>query len=82
MSCTTEAVVLEAALALSRDDRKYAYSREIATKANDLLESRGETARLKAEHAGRQLKKLGLPTRRSQKGNRLIFDKATVAQIK
>jgi hypothetical protein len=83
MSNTTEAVVLEAALALSCDGRKYAYSREIATKANDLLESRGETARLKAEHAGRQLKKLGLPTCRiSQFGNGLIFDKATVARIR
>jgi hypothetical protein len=82
MSNTTEAVVVEATLALSRDGREYAYAKEIAAAANRLLEARGETARLSSENVGHQLKGLGLRTRRlSQTGNGLRFDKATVAQI-
>jgi hypothetical protein len=77
-----EAVTLEATLALSRDGREHAYAHEIAAEANRLLEARGETARLRPENAGHQLKRIGLPTCRiSQKGNGLIFDKATVARI-
>jgi hypothetical protein len=82
MSNTTEAVVIEATLALSRDGRKHAYTREIAAAANLLFEARGEAARLSPELAGHSLKRLGLPTHRlSQTGNGLTFDKATVAQI-
>lgn len=82
MSNTTEAVVVEATLALSRDGREYAYAKEIAAAANRLREARGETARLRPENVGHQLKGLGLRTRRlSQTGNGLTFDKATVAQI-
>ena len=83
MSNTTEAVILEATLALSRDGREHAYAREIAAAANRLLEARGETARLSPEKVGTGLKGLGLRTRRlSQTGNGLMFDKATVAQIR
>jgi hypothetical protein len=82
MSITTPAVVLEATLALSRDGREHAYCREIAAKANNLFEARGETVWLRAEHVGHQLKNLGLPTHRlSQGGNGPRFDKATIAQI-
>jgi len=82
LSNTPDAVVLEATRKLSRDERKRAYSREIAEAANLLFEARGEAARLSAEQAGRSLKRLGLPTHPlSQTGNGLIFDKATVAQI-
>ena len=83
LSNTREAVVLEALLALIREGREQAYSGEIATKADRLFEARGETGRMKAENVGHMLKRLGLPTRRlSQKGNGLIFDKATAARIR
>ncbi len=82
MSNTTEAVILEATLALSRDGREHAYAHEIATAANHLLEARGETARLNPERVGHRLSGLGLRTRRlSKTGNGLMFDKATVARI-
>ena len=82
MSNTKVAVVVEAVRTLSRDGRDHAYSREIADKANQLFEARGETASLRPEHVGHTLKGLGLPTHRlSQSGNGLTFDKATVARI-
>jgi hypothetical protein len=82
MSDTSEAIVLEATRALSRDEREQAYAREITVKANQLLEARGETMRLSPEKVGHQLKKLGLRTRPlSQRGHGLAFDKATVARI-
>jgi hypothetical protein len=82
MSNTTEAIVVEATWALIRDGREHAYAREIAAKANRLREARDETARLRPENVGHQLKNLGLRTRRiSQAGNGLTFDKATVARI-
>jgi hypothetical protein len=82
MSNTTQAVILEATLALCRDGRDHAYCREIAAEANRLLEFRGERVRPRPEHVGRQFKNLGLPTHRlSQTGNGLRFDKATVARI-
>jgi hypothetical protein len=82
MSDTSEAIVLEATRALSRDGREQAYAREIAVEANRWLEARGETARLSPEKVGHQLKNLGLRTHRiSQTGNGLRFDKATVAKI-
>ena len=82
MSNTKEAVVVEATRTLSRDGRDHAYSHEIADKANQLFEARGEATRLRAEHVGYTLKGLGLPTHRlSQSGNGLTFDKATVARI-
>jgi hypothetical protein len=83
MSNTTEAVILEATLALSRDGRELAYAHEIATAANRLLEARGETARLNPERVGHRLSGLGLRTRRlSKTGNGLMFDKTTVARIR
>jgi hypothetical protein len=82
MSNTTEAIVVEATRALSRDGREHAYVREIAAEANRLLEARGETVRLSPEKVGHRLKSLGLRTRPlSQTGNGLTFDKATVAGI-
>jgi hypothetical protein len=82
MSETSEAIVLEATLALSRDGREQAYAREIAAAANHLLEARGETARLSPEKVGHQLKRLGLRSHPlSQTGHGLTFDKATVARI-
>ncbi len=82
MANTTEAIVLEAILAFIREGRKHAYAGEIATKANSLRETRGETARLGSENVGRQLSKLGLHTCRiSQAGNGLRFDQPTVAKI-
>jgi hypothetical protein len=81
-STTAEAVVVAATWELSRSGREHAYVREIADKANRLLEIRGETVRLSPEKVGHQLKSLGLRTRRlSQAGNGLTFDKATVAAI-
>ena len=50
MSNTIEAVVLEAILALSRDGREHTYVKEIAAKANRMLETRGETTRLSPEN--------------------------------
>jgi hypothetical protein len=82
MSDTSEAIVLEATRALSRDGREQAYAREIAVEVNRRLEARGETARLSPEKVGHRLRKLGLRTRPlSQTGNGLTFDKATVARI-
>jgi hypothetical protein len=82
MSDTSEAIVVEAILAFIRDGREQAYAREIAAKANRLLEARGETARLSPERVGHVNKKLGLRTRRlSQTGNGLTFDKVTRARI-
>ncbi len=82
MSDTSEAIVLEATRALSRDGRQQAYAREIAVEVNRRLEARGETARLRPEKVGHRLKKLGLRTRPlSQTGNGLTFDKATLARI-
>jgi len=82
MSNTSEAIVLEATRALSRDGRERAYAREIAAEANRLLEARGETVRLSPEKVGHRLKSLGLRTRPlSQTGNGLTFDKATAAGI-
>jgi hypothetical protein len=82
MSDTSEAIVLEATRALSRDGREQAYAREIAVKANQILETRGETTRLSPEKVGHRLKKLGLLTRPlSQTGNGLTFDKAAVTRI-
>jgi len=83
MSNTNEAVVLEVTLALCRDGRPHAYAREIAAEANRRLEARGETARLRPEHVGHQLKRMGVRSCRiSQAGNGPIFDTATVAQLK
>lgn len=82
MSGTSEAIVVEATQALSRDGREQAYAREIADAANRLLEARGETVRLSPEKVGHRLRSLGLRTRRlSQTGNGLTFDKATIARI-
>jgi hypothetical protein len=81
-SDTTEAVVVKATLALSRDGREHAYVREIAAEVNRRLEARGETAKLSPEKIGHRLKNLGLRTRPlSQSGNGLMFDKVTVALI-
>jgi hypothetical protein len=82
MSDTSEAIVLEATRALSREGREQAYAREIAVEVNRRLEARGETARLSPEKVGHRLKKLGLRTHTlSQTGHGLTFDKATVARI-
>jgi hypothetical protein len=82
MSNTSEAIVVEAILAFIRDGREQAYAREVAAKANRLLEARGETPRLSPERVGHLYKKLGLRTRRlSQTGNGLTFDKVTRARI-
>jgi len=81
-SDTTEAVVVKATLALSRDGREHAYVREIAAEVNRRQEARGETAKLSPEKVGHRLKNLGLRTRPlSQSGNGLMFDKVTVALI-
>jgi hypothetical protein len=79
---TTEAVVVKATLALSRDGREHAYVREIAAEVNRRLEAGGETGKLSPEKAGHRLKNLGLRTRPlSQSGNGLVFDDGTVALI-
>jgi hypothetical protein len=81
-SDTAEAVVVEAALALSRHDKEHVYVREIAVEVNRLLENRGEGMKLSPEKVGHRLRKLGLPTRRlSQAGNGLVWDKATIASL-
>ncbi len=53
---TTEAIVLEAALALSRADRESVYVSEVAVEANRLLELRGEQMRLSPEKVGHRLR--------------------------
>jgi hypothetical protein len=79
---TAEAVVVEAALALCRQDRQHVYVKEIAVEANRLLEVRGAGLRFSPEKVGHKLRQLGLPTRRLTKaGNGLLVDKATVAGI-
>jgi hypothetical protein len=81
-SDTTEAIVVKATLALSRDGREHAYVREIAAEANRRLEARGEAAKLSPEKVGHCLKNLGLRTcPLSQSGNGLMFDNVTVALI-
>lgn len=82
VSDSIEAVVLEAALALSRDGRKQAYAREIAANVNILLEARGEVARLSPANICHWLEKLGLRTRKlSQSGDGVNFSKGTVTEI-
>ena len=79
-SDTTEAIVVKATLALSRDGREHAYVREIAAEANRRLEARGEAAKLSPEKVGHCLKNLGLRTcPLSQSGNGLMFDNVSVA---
>lgn len=81
-SGTVEALIVEAALALSRQEREHAYTSEIAGEANRLRELRGESHKLSPETVGRCLCKLGLRTRRlTLSGNGLAFDKAAVALI-
>ncbi|MBV8116252.1 MAG: hypothetical protein JO300_16025 [Silvibacterium sp.] len=78
----TDAIVVEAALALSRADRQSVYVSEVAVEANRLLELRGEQIKLSPERVGHRLKKLGLRSRRlSQAGKGLIFDTVTIAVI-
>jgi hypothetical protein len=77
-----EALVVEAVLALSRQDRIHAYTSEIAGEANRILELRGERLKLSPETVGRRLCQLGLRTcRLTLAGNGLTFDKATLALI-
>jgi hypothetical protein len=77
-----EAVVIEAALTLSRQEREHVYVREIAVEANRLMEARGERVKLSPEKVGHRLKRLGLPTRRlSQAGNGLVIDKETMTRL-
>ena len=77
-----EALVVEAVLALSRQDRLHAYTSEVAGEANRILELRGERLKLSPETVGRRLCQLGLRTcRLTLAGNGLTFDKATVALI-
>ena len=81
-SGTAEALVVEAALNLSRRGREHAFTSEIADEANRLLELRGERLKLSPETVGRRLCQLGLRTRcLTLAGNGLTFDKATVAVI-
>jgi len=78
----SEAIVVEAALELSRADRESVYLAEVAVEANRLLELRGEQIRLSPEKVGHCLKRLGLRSRRlSQTGKGLILDKATITVI-
>ena len=75
-------MVVEAALALSRDAREHAFTTEIGREANRLLELRGERQKLSPETVGRRLCKPGLRTRRlTLSGNGPTFDKVTVDLI-
>jgi hypothetical protein len=79
---TAEALIVEAVLALSRGGAEQLYAREIAAKANRLVEARGERSKLSPEEAGYRLRKLGLPTRRlTQAGNGLVMDKETMTRL-
>ncbi|RSL17966.1 hypothetical protein EDE15_3518 [Edaphobacter aggregans] len=79
---TTEALVVEAILALSTGGTEQLYAREIAVEINRLVEARGEPSKLSPEKVGHRLRKLGLPTRRlSQAGNGLIMDKETLTRL-
>jgi hypothetical protein len=81
-SGTTDGLVVEAALVLSRQERERVFTTEIAAEVNRLLELRGEGPKLKPETVGRKLCKLGLRTHRlTYAGNGLTFDKDTVALI-
>jgi hypothetical protein len=81
-SGATEAVVVEAVLLLSRQDRGHAFASEIGDEVNRLRELRGERQKLSPETVGRRLSKLGLRTHRlASGGNGLTFDKATIALI-
>ena len=79
---TNDALVVEAALAFSRQERKHAFTSEIAAEVNRLAGLRGERLKLKPETVGRQLCKLGLRTHRlTHAGNGLTFDKPTIDRI-
>jgi hypothetical protein len=81
-SGTTEALVVEATLVLSRQERERVFTSEIAAEANRLLELRGERQKLSPETVGRRLRNLGLrPHHLTNAGNGLTFDKATVTEI-
>jgi hypothetical protein len=81
-SGTVDALVVEAALTLSRQGRKHAFTSEIANEANRLAELRGERPKLMPETVGRRMCKLGLRTHRlTLAGNGLTFDITTVDQI-
>jgi hypothetical protein len=79
---TGEAILIEAALSLSRKQPEHIYAREIAVQANRLLDLRGERIRLTPEKVGKGLRKIGLPTRRlNHSGNGLVLDHATISRL-
>jgi len=79
---SAEAVVVEAALTLSRQEREHIFVREIAVEVNRLVEARGEGSKLSPEKVGHRLRRVGLPTRRlSQAGNGLVIDKETMTRL-
>lgn len=81
-SGTTDGLVVEAVLVLSRQGRERVFTSEIAAEANRLLELRGEGSKVSPVTVGRRLCNLGLrPHRLTSAGNGLTFDKATVNSI-
>ena len=81
-SGTTDGLVVEAVLVLSRQARGRVFTSEIAAEVNRLLELCGEGPKLKPETVGRRLCNLGLRTHRlTNAGNGLTLDITTVAAI-
>ena len=77
-----EALVVGAALALSRQDKDGVFVKEISIEVNRMLVARGETRQLSPEKVGHKLKKMGLFTRRlSHAGNGLTLDQATRVRL-
>jgi len=77
----SEAVVLEATLNLYHQGKPEFLAGEIATEANRLQKARGELLTYRAENIGHLLKKVGLHTRRTSAGMRLVMNPATIEQV-
>lgn len=81
-SADPDAVVVEATLALTRQNVDMLYAGEIAAKCNHLLKDRGERFVYSPAKIGRALRRLSLPTRRlSARGNGLQLDRVTLDRI-
>jgi hypothetical protein len=81
LSNTNEAVALLAILNLYHQGKPEFLAGEIATEFNRIQKSRGELLIGSAEKIGHLLKKVGLHTRRSSAGMRLVMDRSTIAQV-
>ncbi|WP_109487988.1 hypothetical protein [Occallatibacter savannae] len=82
LSSSTDAVLLEAVLALIHKGKSQSFAREIAEEFNRMQKTYGERLSYTPEKVGHTLKKLGLFTRRlGREGRGLVMDLATIKRV-